>query len=34
LKGKGPVIVNGEKFLKVYEIQQAGAVGFKKVPEG
>jgi hypothetical protein len=34
LKGVGPIEVNGERYFKVFEIQQAGSQGFVKVPEG
>ena len=34
LKGAGPIVVGGEKYFKVFEIQQAGTAEFKKVPEG
>ena len=34
LKGFGPIEVNGESWMKVTEIQQAGTTGFKAVPEG
>lgn len=34
LKGTGPHVVNGEKYFKVSEIQQANTNEFTKVPEG